>query len=108
MPVRSATPCTAPGCARLAVMRGRCEQHKRDTRPSAARRGYDREWQRIRDEYLANHPYCESRAHDGQYVRGVLVDHIVPLVDGGTSADSNLQTLCSSCHSIKTHLQNRK
>ena len=30
------------------------------------------------------------------------VDHIVPLPSGGTNALDNLQTLCASCHSIKT------
>ena len=33
---------------------------------------------------------------------GECVDHIVPLADGGTNAGGNLQTLCWSCHSIKT------
>jgi len=30
------------------------------------------------------------------------LDHIVPLVDGGTHDDDNLQTLCTPCHKRKT------
>lgn len=33
------------------------------------------------------------------------VDHIVPKVDGGTDDMENLQTLCRSCHSRKTALE---
>lgn len=34
--------------------------------------------------------------------REAHIDHIVPKVLGGTSDDENLQTLCHSCHSVKT------
>jgi len=30
------------------------------------------------------------------------VDHIVALAAGGTHADSNLRSLCHSCHSART------
>ena len=30
------------------------------------------------------------------------LDHIVPLIDGGTHDDDNLQTLCTPCHTAKT------
>lgn len=30
------------------------------------------------------------------------LDHIVPLIDGGTHDDDNLQTLCTPCHTTKT------
>lgn len=34
----------------------------------------------------------------GEWRTALEVDHIVPLKDGGTDADSNLRTLCHSCH----------
>lgn len=36
------------------------------------------------------------------------LDHIVPLVDGGSHDDSNLQTLCTPCHKAKTALEAAK
>ena len=30
------------------------------------------------------------------------LDHIIPLVDGGSHDDENLQTLCTPCHTAKT------
>jgi 5-methylcytosine-specific restriction protein A len=88
-------------------MRGRCAEHKHDERPSAARRGYDRTWMRIQAQFITEHPFCQGSLHVGQNIPGVLIDHIQPLVDGGTHDMSNLQTLCQSCHSKKTHLQNK-
>jgi 5-methylcytosine-specific restriction endonuclease McrA len=35
----------------------------------------------------------------------VNVDHVVPLADGGTDDDDNLQTLCRSCHGRKTRAE---
>jgi 5-methylcytosine-specific restriction endonuclease McrA len=33
----------------------------------------------------------------------VSVDHITPRSQGGSDNDSNLRTLCHSCHALKTH-----
>jgi 5-methylcytosine-specific restriction endonuclease McrA len=30
------------------------------------------------------------------------IDHIIPIADGGTDDDENLQVLCFMCHSLKT------
>jgi 5-methylcytosine-specific restriction protein A len=35
------------------------------------------------------------------------VDHIIPKAKGGTDADSNLQSLCWSCHATKTGKEGR-
>ncbi|MGI4846839.1 MAG: HNH endonuclease [Janthinobacterium lividum] len=40
---------------------------------------------------------CQSCKRPGR-----IVDHIIPLWDGGTNADSNLQTLCKTCHDAKS------
>ena len=42
---------------------------------------------------------CGASAH---------VDHILPLEDGGTDAEANLQTLCRSCHGRKTRNEQRR
>ena len=36
------------------------------------------------------------------------VDHIVPLEDGGTDEDHNLQTLCAADHGRKTRAEQRR
>jgi 5-methylcytosine-specific restriction enzyme A len=111
MPWRPKSPCSHPGCPALAVRRGRCEVHARqaeaeyrkrnpDTRPSAAQRGYDAKWRRIRAAYLRAHPACVLCGGTDN----LEVDHIIPLAQGGTNKWSNLQVLCKSHHSQKTNL----
>jgi 5-methylcytosine-specific restriction endonuclease McrA len=39
---------------------------------------------------------------------GAHVDHVIPLEEGGTDDDANLQTLCSSCHGRKTREEQRR
>ena len=34
------------------------------------------------------------------------MDHVIRLVDGGTDADVNLQSLCHVCHTRKTAKEN--
>lgn len=58
---------------------------------------------------LNRSPWCEDpyevHANRHERVAAKHVDHIVPLKDGGTHAFSNLQSLCRSCHSRKTALE---
>lgn len=94
--------CSSPTCSGYAMPgRNTCELHTPvrmpDTRPSAARRGYDQKWRRIRAQFLRLHPICVSCGGPANEV-----DHIVPLAAGGTHAHSNLQSMCKSCHSSKT------
>ena len=35
-------------------------------------------------------------------------DHILPKWDGGTNDPANIQALCSICHAVKTHTENKK
>lgn len=101
--------CAHPGCPEL-VPRGEsyCAAHKperkraRDERPSAARRGYGHEWRQIRKAYLQENPACEWCG-----AKAIVVDHIVPLSDGGTHDRSNLRALCLRCHN-KRHKSGRK
>lgn len=66
-------------------------------RPSAAQRGYDAGWQKIRDAYLRDHPFCVVCGH-----KATDVDHIKPRRAGGTDDDDNLRSLCHSHHSRHT------
>jgi 5-methylcytosine-specific restriction protein A len=98
-------PCAEPSCQKIVPLgTTRCAKHEqakrmRDKRPSAARRGYGREWQQIRAAHLAAHPVCEE---SGCRRLAEEVHHIVPLRKGGTNDASNLMALCKHCHSRRT------
>jgi len=98
MPHRPASPCSKPGCPH----RKPCPVHKAqrspDTRPSAAARGYDQKWRRIRAAFLKKYSVCVVCGN-----QAMEVDHIMPLEAGGTNDWDNLQALCKRCHSQKTN-----
>ena len=99
MPNRPLRPCTQAGCPNPVMRYGRCHLHQRE-RPSAAARGYDARWKRLSKAILAEEPRCAGCGRPA-----TLVDHIVPLNDGGTNERSNLQPLCARCHNAKTMRQ---
>lgn len=94
--------CTHEACIAIVpagTVGGRCPKHAR--RASASRRGYGREWKRIRDQVLADEPKCVAC----NAAPATQVDHVLPLADGGTNERDNLQPLCVRCHSAKTAKQ---
>lgn len=70
----------------------------RDDRPSAASRGYDGRWRKLRLVVLSEEPVCRMCGREASE----HVDHIVALAKGGKNERANLQGLCARCHSIKT------
>jgi 5-methylcytosine-specific restriction protein A len=63
----------------------------------------DRRWRRVRLLHLKDEPLCRHCKEKGLVVAAEMVDHIKPLTAGGEKYDdSNLQSLCSTCHNIKT------
>ena len=111
MPWLSPHPCRTPGCGVLIRGKpGHCEEHRPQVRkqqdsgrPPASRRGYDRDWRRRRAAFLADHPYC---VRDGE--TATVVDHIVPLAEGGPDDESNWQSLCKTCHDSWKQRQDRR
>ena len=75
-----------------------------DDRPNAGARGYGQMWRRLRTMHLNREPMCRHCAQRGIVQAATMVDHIVPLNDGGTHAPDNLQSLCRACHNEKTRL----
>lgn len=62
-----------------------------------------KDWRVLRAAVLRESPLCVvCKAKDHLIAAGV-VDHVVPLKDGGARFDrANLQPLCVSCHNRKT------
>jgi len=76
--------------------------HVEEQRPSARRRGYDRDWERIRAEHLELEPWCRFHLELGDRVPATEVDHILARRRGGTDDHSNLRSLCKPHHSRRT------
>ena len=113
MPRKPRRGCAYPGCPLLAVEGGQyCAEHKTIMAKRYDKYGrhydigkrYGRAWQRIRSRYVKTHPLCEQCLADGRLTPVEEVHHIVPLSKGGTHNESNLMSLCRSCHN-KIHQQ---
>lgn len=62
-----------------------------------------RAWKRLRVVVLREHPFCVECLKQKRYTPATVVDHIVPINQGGAPLDeANLQPLCSSCHNKKS------
>ena len=81
--------------------------HHEAPRASSHARGYTKRWQKLSRMHRRRFPLCADPfgVHGERIEPGAHVDHIVPLARGGTNDAANLQTLCASCHSRKTVLQ---
>ena len=111
MPYRPKKPCRHPGCPEL-INETFCEKHKREDnkiynqykRDELSRTFYrTQRWIETRKKKLHISPFCEECQRNGTMVVGKIVDHIVPIKQGGEPYDlDNLQTLCWSCHSRKS------
>ncbi len=78
-------------------------------RGSAAERGYDAAWRRLREAHLSEHPLCAHCLHEEVVEIADDVDHVVPIaVDPARRLDpTNLQSLCRRHHNIKTANERR-
>ena len=106
MPRKPKRPCSHPGCPALtdgrfcsAHDKQEAQRYEKYQRDPATRKRYGRTWKRIRDKYIAAHPLCEQCSKDKTMTPAEEVHHIIPLSRGGTHAEHNLMSLCSSCHS---------
>ena len=64
-------------------------------------------WQKLRNYKKKRNPLCEECLRQGRLTPATLVDHIIPIEEGGPAFDlENLQSLCSACHN-KKHSEGR-
>jgi 5-methylcytosine-specific restriction protein A len=106
MPPRPARQCGYPGC-RVLTNDGtaRCAKHPRQAwaKPEDAPtrlRGRDNQKRRVR--LLNLHPLCVTCEAAGRTTAATVIDHVVPLSQGGADTDYNLQQLCAACHDAKS------
>lgn len=89
-----------------------CEEHQRIEnqryekydRDPAVKRRYGQAWKHIRDRYMNTHPLCEQCQKEGRLTKADQVHHIKPLAEDSDHSETNLMSLCSSCHS-KIHAE---
>jgi len=113
MPPRPATPCTYPMCGSLVRDgTGRCLRHRHAERRAADAqrgtshdRGYGATWRKLRAIHLRAEPLCRHCQVRGLTVPATDVDHITSKAKGGADTSDNLQSLCHSCHSTKTVIE---
>jgi 5-methylcytosine-specific restriction protein A len=113
MPDRIPHQCNYPGCTERTLDRY-CPLHKSQVareynqqRRSDTYKIYNRRWRAIRSLYISKHPLCELCQAAGRLVPATEVHHKIPVEDGGSHAEDNLQALCKSCHSRITLSTNR-
>lgn len=115
MPSKPKRPCSEPGCRALVDGRycgahARAERKRVDVqRGTAASRGYDSRWQKVRRSFLASHPLCADPfgVHGASPVAAQQVDHITPHKgDQQLFWDrTNWQPLCTSCGGRKSAVE---
>ena len=63
-------------------------------------------YQKLRLHVLTTEGRCRTCWEErGKLVTPTIMDHIVPLFEGGKNEISNLQPLCRDCHDLKTKLE---
>jgi 5-methylcytosine-specific restriction protein A len=105
MPYAPATCCPCGG----RKTNGRCDRcdrgkRARDTRKSAAERGYDWTWQKFRKVYLSEHPLCSDCEAEGRVGAATDIHHKQKLRDRPELKyeEENLMALCKACHDKRT------
>jgi len=56
----------------------------------------------LRKKRRKAHPLCADCLKRGLVEKTTQIDHIKPLMSGGTDTDDNVQGLCDDCHARKT------
>lgn len=99
--------CCYPGCELPALLVSRCHLHFPGYKPTWS--PYKTSWWRTtRKQFIENHPFCaDPFCRHAEPVPASCVDHIVrhQLHLDRFMDLANLQSLCESCHTIKTGLE---
>ena len=108
---RSAKPCTHPGC-RVLVRDGKskCPNHWQDwtKREGTDDRMRGRALQDARARLFRRSPLCAECVKADRVALATQRDHVVPLAEGGTDTDDNVQGLCTPCHDAKSEAERKR
>jgi len=118
VPSRPLKPCRSRLCQTLTRdPSGYCDEHRSEAsnwnkRPawkgSAASRGYDSRWRKLRLQILKRDDYlCQACLRAGRITEATEVDHRLNKASGGTDEPDNLEAICSPCHRAKTAREHR-
>ena len=67
------------------------------------RQAAGRAWRRIRHAIMTrDYGLCRTCNSQGRLTMACDVDHITPVWEGGSDAETNLQALCRPCHKAKS------
>jgi len=71
---------------------------------------HSKAWRKLSEQYRYKQPCCEQCLKDGIVRKADVVDHIVELRDDWSKRldESNLQSLCHSCHYKKTQAERER
>jgi 5-methylcytosine-specific restriction protein A len=61
-----------------------------------------RKLQKLRKALFQREPLCRVCKAEGRVTLATIRDHIVPLAEGGTDDDTNIQPLCRAHSDVKT------
>src|SRR5690606_33911640 len=76
--------------------------NRREPRPTACKRGYDRRHRNMRELELAEQPLCIYCLQRGRGVAAEVIDHVTAMARGGDAHDpENRQPACSMCNAVK-------
>jgi len=86
---------------------------EKDNRLQSSKRGYDAQWNKVRNIYLRQSPLCEDCLSGGIINKGtrdepLVVHHIIPINgkdDPNRLLMTNLMTLCIKCHAVKHRIK---
>jgi 5-methylcytosine-specific restriction enzyme A len=96
-PLRPCAVCHALGCRQHQPK----PWHQRHTGTRLRGRRLQQERARLFDR----NPLCVECLRRQTYVLATVRDHIIPLAEGGTDNDANIQGLCNDCHTAKTQAE---
>lgn len=123
MAIAPPRPCPHPGCPSLncqlhAVPAWRTRRDVTGQLNSRADRSRDvtgqvkrvrgRELQRRRKALFARNPWCVLCLEEGKHTRATIRDHLLPLAEGGTEDERNIQGICDDHNQEKTRRESER